>query len=201
MITDINYAIMSCIEILSREWVAPLFINVIAKYGISGGVMSKRKIRVVDLVADQFDKLPKEQFEQFELVDVAFVKEGRHRYLRVYIDKDGGVTIDDCADVSKALNDMLDKYDPVEENYILEVSSPGVERPLKKAEHFIRFKGKLAQIKLYFPIDGTKLIEGNIVDYRDGNVIIKSSDTAKLVEIPFDKIAAAKLLFEFGHSY
>ncbi len=163
--------------------------------------MSKRKTRVVDLIVELFEKLSKTQFAQFELVDVAFVKEGPHRYLRVFIDKEGGVTIDDCADVSKVLNEQLDKYDPVEENYILEVSSPGVERPLKKPEHFIRFKGKLAQVKLYFPIDGTKLIEGNIVDYRDGNVIIESSDTAKTVEIPFDKIAAAKLLFDFGHTY
>ncbi len=163
--------------------------------------MSKRKIRVVDLIVEQFEKLVNSKFEQYELVDVAFVKEGQNRYLRVFIDKEGGVTIDDCADVSNALNDMLDKYDPVEENYILEVSSPGVERPLKKPEHFVRFKGKLAQVKLYFPIDGSKLIEGNIVDYRDGNVIIESGDTGKTVDIPFDKIAAAKLLFDFGHNY
>ncbi len=161
--------------------------------------MARSKMRVVDLIAKLFDKLPKSEFGQFELVDVAFVKEGRHRYLRVFIDKDGGVTIDDCALVSQALNAVLDKHDPVEENYILEVSSPGVERPLKKPEHFVRFKGKLAQIKLYFPLDGSKLIEGTIVDYRDGDVIIALRDGAKNVEIPFDKIAAANLLFDFGH--
>ncbi len=156
--------------------------------------MSKSKMRVVDLI-----ELPKSDFAQFELVDVAFVKEGRHRYLRVFIDKMGGVTIDDCADVSQALNALLDKHDPVEENYILEVSSPGVERPLKKPEHFVRFKGKLAQIKLYFPIDGNKLIEGNIVDYRDGDVIVALRDGKDNIEIPFDKIASAKLLFDFGN--
>ncbi len=160
--------------------------------------MGKNKMRVVDLIAKLFEKLPKSDFGQFELVDVAFVKEGTHRYLRVFIDKADGVTIDDCANVSQALNAMLDKHDPVEENYILEVSSPGVERPLKKPEHFLRFKGKLAQLKLYFPIDGTKLIEGNIVDYRDGEVVIALRDDDKTIEIPFDKIATAKLLFDFG---
>ncbi len=162
--------------------------------------MSKRKIRVVDLVVEQFEKLPKSLFEQYELVDVAFVKEGRHRYLRVFIDKVGGVSLDDCTEVSKVLNEILDKYDPVEENYILEVSSPGIERPLKNPEHFVRFKGKLAQLKLFFPIDGTKLIEGHIVDYRDGDVIIKNCDSDKFIEIPYDKIATAKLLFDFGNN-
>ncbi len=160
--------------------------------------MTNRKIRVVDLIAKLFAKLPAESFGQFELVDVAFVKEGRHRYLRVFIDKPEGVSIDDCADVSRALNALLDKHDPVEENYILEVSSPGVERPLKKPEHFQRFKGKLAQIKLYFPLEGSKLIEGEIVDYRAGDVIIALRDSAKTVKIPFDKIATAKLLFDFS---
>ncbi len=160
--------------------------------------MKKKKVRVVDLIAEWFAKMTKGELKDYELVDVAFVKEGSNRYLRVYIDKPGGVSIDDCADVSKALNAMLDKYDPVEENYILEVSSPGVERPLKKPEHFVRFKGRLAQIKLYFPLDGTKLIEGRIVDYVEGNVIVSRGDKEESIEIPYDKIATAKLLFDFS---
>ncbi len=160
--------------------------------------MKKKKVRVVDLIANWFEKMTKSAFKDYELVDVAFVKEGSNRYLRVYIDKVGGVSIDDCADVSKLLNEMLDKADPVEENYILEVSSPGVERPLKKPEHFLRFKGRLVQIKLYFPLDGSKLIEGRIVDYIEGNVIVSRGEQEESVAVPYDKIAAAKLLFDFS---
>ncbi len=160
--------------------------------------MKKKKVRVVDLIRDWFEKMAKAELEAYELVDVAFVKEGSNRYVRVFIDKAGGVSIDDCAEVSKVLNAMLDKVDPVEENYILEVSSPGVERPLKKPEHFLRFKGKLAQVKLYFPLDGAKVIEGRIVDYIEGNVIMSRGEKGELIEIPYDKIAAAKLLFDFN---
>lgn len=159
--------------------------------------MKKKKIRVVDLVEQLFAKLPKEQFGTYELVDVEFVKEGKHRYLRVYIDKEGGVTIDDCGTVSQALNARIEQYDPIEEAYILEVSSPGIERPLKTEAHFNRFAGKLIQLKLYQTINGSKVIEGTLKGYRDGEVLIEADNTDITISIPRDKIAAAKLLFRF----
>lgn len=159
--------------------------------------MKKKKVRVVDLVEQLFTKLPKEQFGVYELVDVEFVKEGKHRYLRVYIDKEDGVTIDDCGTVSQALNARLEQYDPIEEAYILEVSSPGIERPLKTEQHFNRFAGQLVQLKLYQIINGSKVIEGTLKGYHDGDVLIQADNTDITISIPRDKIAAAKLLFRF----
>ena len=85
----------------------------------------------------------------FELVDVEYVKEGTNWYLRVFIDKKGGITIDDCELVSKSLEKTLDKEDPIKNSYILEVSSPGLDRPLKKDSDFERYKGRIVDIKLY----------------------------------------------------
>src|SRR5690554_4767223 len=82
------------------------------------------------------------QNEAFELVDIEFKKEGPHRYLRVYIDKPEGITLDDCQKISEQLSKELDKADPIEENYFLEISSPGLDRPLKKVSDFNRFKGE-----------------------------------------------------------
>ncbi|MCK8058799.1 MULTISPECIES: ribosome maturation factor RimP [unclassified Fusibacter] len=162
--------------------------------------MKGKKVRVVDLVADTFKKLAQSELEKYELVDVEFVKEGKHRYLRVYIDTidpNEGVSIDDCKIVSQQLNQKLDALDPIEEEYILEVSSPGIERPLKKEEDFIKFAEKLAQIKLYFPINGSKIIEGILKGVQDGEVLIEDERNNEVISIPKDKIAAAKLLFRF----
>ncbi len=160
--------------------------------------MKGKKVRVVDLVENLFQKLAKKELADYELVDVAFVKEGKHRYLRVFIDKENGVSIDDCTKVSQALNNLIDKEDPVEENYILEVSSPGIERPLKKEKDFKRFKGKLVQVKLYFPINGIKLIEGILEGFENGEVLVRDENTNEVIAIAFDKIASSKLLFRFS---
>ena len=88
-----------------------------------------------------------------ELVDLEFVKEGANWYLRVYIDKEGGVSIDDCEAVSRALEAKLDEKDPIEQAYVLEVSSPGIDRPLKKDADFIRFQGEIIDVKLYKAVD------------------------------------------------
>ena len=93
----------------------------------------------------------------FELVDVEYVKEGSNYYLRVYADKEGGITIDDCVEVSRALNPKLDAYDKeFKEPYILEVSSPGLLRPLKKDKDFARNLGKMVEIKLFKPLEESK---------------------------------------------
>ena len=129
--------------------------------------------------------------------DIEFVKEGPHRYLRVYIDKEGGVSLDDCQAVSTFLNQKLDEIDPIEENYYLEVSSPGIERTLKKDSDFIKFKGKKIQIKLYQTINGQKIITGTLVDYIDKQIIVDSELVENNIVIPRDKAASVKLIAEF----
>ena len=93
--------------------------------------------------------MPIVEAKGFELVDVEWVKEGANWYLRAYIDKENGITVDDCEEVSRALSDLLDEEDFISENYILEVSSPGLDRPLKKEKDFARSIGKDVEVKLF----------------------------------------------------
>lgn len=116
----------------------------------------------------------------FELVDVEYVKEGTNWYLRVFIDKEGGVTIDDCELVSRSLEVKLDEEDPIENAYILEVSSPGLDRPLKKDADFERFKGEIVDIKLYKPINKKKEYRGELVGLKDNIVTIIDEDNNTL---------------------
>ena len=94
--------------------------------------------------------------EGFELVDVEYVKEGADWYLRVYIDKDGGITVNDCEKISRAFNEILDREDYIDDAYIFEVSSPGLLRPLKKDKDYQRNLGKLLEVKLFAPLNGVK---------------------------------------------
>ncbi|MDD4295397.1 MAG: ribosome maturation factor RimP [Ruminiclostridium sp.] len=107
-----------------------------------------------------------------ELVDVEYVREGTNWYLRVYIDKDGGVTLDDCEAVNKPLSDKLDEVDPIPQSYIFEVSSPGVERPFKRPEDYIKAIGQKVHIKFYKAVDGCKTIDGILEAYNDESVSI-----------------------------
>ena len=159
--------------------------------------MRTKKVRVVDLVADLVTAHNAREEVKYELVDVEFVKEGKHRFLRVFVDKEGGIGLEDCQKMSHYLNEKLDSLDPIEEEYILEVSSPGIERPLKKDEDFLRFAEKLAQIKLYFPIGGAKVVEGVLKGFSNGEILIEDERTMAVIAIPKDKIASAKLLYRF----
>ena len=111
----------------------------------------------------------------FETVDVEFVKEDSEHYLRVYcdMDKEGGITIDDCVDISRALSDWLDETDFIDESYILEVSSPGLGRTLKKDRDFVREMGKAVEIKLYKAIDKRKDFSGILKSFDDDNITIE----------------------------
>lgn len=111
-----------------------------------------------------------------ELVDLEFVKEGANWYLRVYIDKEGGVSIDDCEAVSRALEAKLDETDPIEQAYVLEVSSPGIDRPLKKNADFIRFQGEIIDVKLYKAVDGQKQFQGKLLGLNDGVISLEEED-------------------------
>ena len=112
----------------------------------------------------------------FELVDVEFVKEGSDWYLRVYIDKEGGINVLDCEAISRAFNEILDRENYISEQYIFEVSSPGLMRPLKKEKDFQRSIGKLIDIKLFKPVDKCKEFTGELVSYDDKTVTIKYED-------------------------
>lgn len=106
-----------------------------------------------------------------ELWDVVFVKEGASHYLRVFIDKPGGVDINDCTNVSHAIDPIIDEADPIDVSYYLEVSSPGLNRELKRKEHFEAFIGNDITLKLFKPFEGQKQITGRLIDYRDGPVL------------------------------
>lgn len=107
------------------------------------------------------------------LWDVEYVKEAGDWYLRVYIDKEGGVSINDCEAVSRPLSDTLDECDPIEGSYILEVSSAGADRVLKKTEHFSRFLGSQVDVKLYRAREGRKELTGTLMGYENGDVTVE----------------------------
>ncbi len=132
----------------------------------------------------------------FELVDVEYVKEGGTWYLRAYIDKPGGISIDDCEAVSRRLSDILDEKDYIEDSYIMEVSSPGLGRPLKKEKDFARSVGKEVEIRTYCMIDRQKEFAGILKGYdADTVTVILEDGTVKA----FDKsdIALIRLAFDF----
>src|SRR3954452_23383981 len=135
-----------------------------------------------------------------ELVEVEYVKEGKNWFLRVYIDSDAGVDIEDCGVVSERLSEKLDELDPIPHNYFLEVSSPGAERPLKKAKDFEKAIGKNVFIKTYEPIDGENNFEGTLVDFDGQHVTveIKIKTRKKSIQIPFEKVASARLAVTFS---
>ena len=108
--------------------------------------------------------------------DVRYLKEGASYFLRIFIDKEDGVTIDDCEAFSRAIDEPLDKADPIKESYFLEVSSPGLGRELTKEEHFKKFIGDEVIVKLFRPIEKQKEFIGKLVDYENGKVVIECND-------------------------
>ncbi len=132
----------------------------------------------------------------FELVDVEYVKEGSTWYLRTYIDKPGGITIEDCETVSRRLSDILDEKDYIDEAYIMEVSSPGLGRPLKKEKDFKRSLGKEIEIRTYRMVNKQKEFTGILTEYDENTVTIEMEDeTLKTFER--GDIALIRLAFDF----
>ena len=140
--------------------------------------------------------LPIIEENNFELVDVEYVREGGNYFLRVYIDKEGGITIDDCEVVSRSLSDLLDEDDFIPDAYILEVSSPGLGRPLKKEKDFDRSIGKEVEVKLYKQINKQKEYSGILVSY-DTDKIELEIDEDETMEILRSNIALIRLAFDF----
>ncbi len=132
----------------------------------------------------------------FELVDVEYVKEGGTWYLRAYIDKPGGITVDDCEAVSRKFSDILDEKDYIEDSYVFEVSSPGLGRPLKKEKDFARSMGEEVEIRTYRAIDRQKEFVGILKRYDGDTVTIADEDES---EQTFDRndIALIRLALDF----
>jgi len=139
--------------------------------------------------------LPILEENQFELVDVEYVKEGSNWYLRSYIDKQGGITIEDCELVSRALSELLDREDFISDAYIMEVSSPGLMRPLKKDKDFQRNLGKEVELRTYRLVNKEKEFVGVLKSYDQNTVTIQSEEE----ELVFDKadIALIRLALDF----
>lgn len=137
-----------------------------------GDIYVKRTEEFLSNIQDQ---------KQFEVVDVEFVKENGEYYLRVYadMDKEGGIAIDDCVEISRLLNEWLDKEDFIPEAYTLEVSSPGLGRTLKKDKDFVREQGKEVEIKLFKPMDGSKEFTGILQGFDESTITIELDGASK----------------------
>lgn len=133
---------------------------------------------------------------RFELVDVEYVKEGGIWYLRAYIDKPGGITVDDCELVSREMNEILDREDYIDDSYIFEVSSPGLLRPLKKEKDYIRNMGKPVEIRTYRAVGHRKEFYGILKDYDDESVTITDEENKDTVFLKSD-IALIRQSFDF----
>lgn len=131
-----------------------------------------------------------------ELVDVEYVKEGGQYILRVYLDKPDGINIDDCQQVSNALSDLLDERDPIPEAYLLEVSSPGIDRPLKKDHDFVRFAGQKVDISTYAPVNGLKKrFTAELVGLEDQKIVVLLD--GERFALGRDQVSQVRLAVEF----
>ena len=155
--------------------------------------MSKRETyeaRTEELITPILERM------YFELVDVEYVKEGGTWYLRAYIDKEGGITVNDCEAVAREMNEILDREDFVEDSYVFEVSSPGLGRPLKKEKDYVRSMGKEIEIRTYRAINREKEFYGILSAYDESTVTIETENGEKMTcEKP--DIALIRLAFDF----
>ena len=157
--------------------------------------MAKKKITEIaaEMMADFLAS------EGYELYNIEFVKEGKDWFLRVYVDLasgEGYIGTEDCEKVSRYLSEKLDEDDPIEQNYYLEVSSPGMDRPLLKKEHYERYAGSEVEIRLYKGKDGTKNIQG-VLEGLNGEVVTVTDHDNKKCELELSEIAKANLAVIF----
>ena len=145
--------------------------------------MSKTTERVTALVQ------PEIEAEGCSLWDVEYVREAGTWYLRIFIDKEGGVTIDDCERISRRLDPLLDEADPIPDSYVFEVGSAGADRELKRPSDFARYMGSEVDVRLYQPVDGAKLYTGRLCGYEDGRVSVRNAKG----ERSFDKAQIAQV--------
>lgn len=155
--------------------------------------------RVVDIVEDAVLPILKEY--NFDLFDIEFVKEGKNWFLRIFIDKPGGIDLEDCVMVSEQMSNVMDKMDPdpIPQEYFLEVSSPGAERPLKTEQDLLNAIGNYVHLSYYQAVEGEKSHEGTLQSVTDDTVAleIKIKTRKKIIEIPRTLIAKARLAVKF----
>ena len=157
------------------------------------------KVKIKDIIAAELEQFLPEQ--ELELYNVEFIKEGKDWFLRVYIDKpmnagEEYISTDECELVSRFLSERLDELDPIEQNYYLEVSSPGLDRALIKEQDYIRYKGRIVEISLYKAIDGKKNYEGILEGLIDDNIVIKD-DKNNEITLALSQVAKTKLAVVF----
>ena len=148
-------------------------------------------------VTEQVEQFARPVVESFgcSLWDVEYVREGAERYLRLYIDKDGGVDIDDCEKIHRAVDPLLDEHDPICESYHFEVCSAGLERALKRPSDFARFMDSAVTVKLYRPRNGLKEIPGILRGYEDGCVTVEAGK--QTITFTKSEVALVRLRVEF----
>ena len=156
---------------------------------LGGKHLSKIEEKIEQLLADIIYNLG------YDLYDTEYVKEGKDYFLRIYIDKDGGIDLNDCEKVNNAISDILDTADYINESYFLEVSSPGIERIIRKDKHFKDNIGNKIQLKLYKPIYGKKEIEGLLKDFNEEFIEIEID--GNLEKIDKKLISVIKTVFDW----
>ena len=151
-----------------------------------GGRIAGEVTRVISPIADEMG---------YMIWDVEYVKEGADYILRITIDSEEGITIDDCEKFTRAIDAPLDEADPIEAAYLLEVSSPGIERSLSRPEHFEYCIGEKVELKLFAPVDGVKLHTGILTAYGENGIVLTVGDAEKLFSL--DSVAKARTVFDF----
>lgn len=146
----------------------------------------KRVIQLVEPVLDDMG---------FELVDIEYLSERGRWVLRVYADKKGGITLDDCAFVSRQIGDLIDVKDIIQHEYVLEVSSPGLNRPLKKERDFLLAVGKKVKIKTIRPINGRRRFTGYVKKFHEMSLYVEVDNN--LITLPWQDVEKANLVYEF----
>lgn len=156
-------------------------------------------MNIVEIVSEIAEPIAKEN--EFQIVDIEYLKEGKNWFLRIYIDKQGGVDLNDCARFNQLVSEALDKVDPdpIPYAYYLEVSSPGAERPLKTKEDFENALGQYVNLSLYNPVEGRTSYEGRLTDLNKdtASIITKEKMKEKEIEIQRENISKARLAIEF----
>lgn len=153
-------------------------------------IMVSVEARIKDIIRQQIEE------DGYELLHVEMHSEGGSPILRIYVDSPAGITVDDCANISRKVAVLLDVEDPVEGKYTLEVSSPGIERPLFSEKDYLRFKGREIRLSTRNKIDNQRKFRGHIDSFENG--VLKLASEGRLVSIDFDEIKKANLVYDFG---
>ncbi|MBW1935007.1 MAG: ribosome maturation factor RimP [Deltaproteobacteria bacterium] len=153
------------------------------------GIADTIRVKVTNLVENILEELG------YELVDVEYLTSHGRWVLRLYIDKEGGVTVDDCATVSAEIGDLIDVKDIIPHHYVFEVSSPGLNRPLRKSKDFVRVLGKKIKVKMVSPVEGRRNFVGHLRSFENG--ILRVETENRVVALRLDDVEKANLIYEF----